>query len=107
MNYFRMLLDYEYDLVKSPAGAWQWQPRDQKPEDMAPGAHSPNRRVPTMMTTADMAFKMDPEYRKIAERFRANPDQFADAFARAWFKLRIATWGQKRGIWGRKSRPRT
>ena len=95
MNYFRMLLDYEYDLVKSPAGAWQWQPRDQKPEDMAPGAHSPDRRVPTMMTTADMAFKVDPKYREISERFRANPDQFADAFARAWFKLTHRDMGPK------------
>jgi catalase-peroxidase len=86
-DYFHMLLDYEYELVKSPAGAKQWQPVNQKPEDLAPGAHSPERRVPTMMTTADMAMKMDPEYRKISERFRANPDQFADAFARAWFKL--------------------
>ena len=86
-NYFRMLMDYDYELVKSPAGAPQWQPVDQKPEDMAPGAHSPDRRLPTMMTTADLAFKMDPEYRKISERFYANPDQFADAFARAWFKL--------------------
>src|SRR3569833_3598742 len=86
-NYFRMLLDYEYELVTSPAGAKQWQPVNQKPEDMAPAAHTPGKKVPTMMTTADMAFKMDPEYRKIAERFRANPDQFADAFARAWFKL--------------------
>jgi catalase-peroxidase len=90
-----MLLDYEYELVRSPAGAQQWQPIDQKPEDMAPGAHSPDRRVPTMMTTADMAFKMDPEYRKIAERFRANPDQFADAFARAWFKLTHRDMGPK------------
>jgi catalase-peroxidase len=81
--------------VKSPAGAWQWQPREQKPEDMAPGAHSPDRRVPTMMTTADMAFKMDPDYRKIAERFRANPDEFADAFARAWFKLTHRDMGPK------------
>ena len=95
MNYFHMLLDYEYELVTSPAGAKQWQPVDQKPEDMAPGAHSPDRRVPTMMTTADMAFKMDPEYRKIAERFRANPDQFADAFARAWFKLTHRDMGPK------------
>jgi catalase-peroxidase len=86
-GYFHMLLDYDYELITSPAGAKQWQPIDQKPEDMAPGAHSPDRRLPTMMTTADMAFKMDPEYRKISERFRANPDQFADAFARAWFKL--------------------
>jgi catalase-peroxidase len=94
-NYFRMLLDYDYELVKSPAGAWQWQPKDQKPEDMAPGAHSPDRRVPTMMTTADMAFKMDPAYREISERFRANPDQSADAFARAWFKLTHRDMGPK------------
>ncbi|MHA6765988.1 catalase/peroxidase HPI [Sphingobium ummariense] len=95
MNYFRMLLDYDYELVKSPAGAWQWQPKDQKPEDMAPGAHSPGKRVPTMMTTADMAFKVDPKYREIAERFYANPDQFADAFARAWFKLTHRDMGPK------------
>ncbi|HYN46289.1 MAG TPA: catalase/peroxidase HPI [Allosphingosinicella sp.] len=94
-NYFRMLLDYEYELVKSPAGALQWQPIDQKSEDMAPGAHSPGRRLPTMMTTADMAFKMDPQYREISERFRANPDQFADAFARAWFKLTHRDMGPK------------
>ncbi|MFC7499502.1 catalase/peroxidase HPI [Enterovirga sp. GCM10030262] len=95
MSYFHMLLDYEYELVESPAGAKQWQPVNQKPEDMAPGAHSPDRRVPTMMTTADMAFKVDPEYRKIAERFRANPDQFADAWARAWFKLTHRDMGPK------------
>jgi catalase-peroxidase len=94
-NYFRMLLEYEYELVKSPAGAWQWQPVNQKPEDMAPGAHSPDRRVPTMMTTADMAFKMDPKYREISERFYRNPDQFADAFARAWFKLCHRDMGPK------------
>jgi catalase-peroxidase len=93
--YWHMLLDYEYELVRSPAGAKQWQPIDQKPEDMAPGAHSPDRRVPTMMTTADMAFKMDPEYRKISERFREHPDQFADAFARAWFKLTHRDMGPK------------
>jgi catalase-peroxidase len=94
-NYFHMLLDYEYELVKSPAGALQWQPIDQKPEDMAPGAHSPERRLPTMMTTADMAFKMDPKYREISERFRADPDRFADAFARAWFKLTHRDMGPK------------
>jgi len=94
-NYFRMLLEYEYELVKSPAGALQWQPIDQKPEDMAPGAHSPDRRLPTMMTTADMAFKLDPKYREISERFYRNPDQFADAFARAWFKLTHRDMGPK------------
>ena len=102
-----MLLDYDYELVKSPAGAPQWQPVNQKPEDMAPGAHSPDRRVPTMMTTADMAFKMDPEYRKISERFYANPDQFADAFARAWFKLTHRDMGPKARYLGPGSaRPR-
>jgi len=95
MNYFRMLLEYDYELVKSPAGAVQWQPKNQKPEDMAPGAHSPSRRLPTMMTTADMAFKTDPKYREIAERFYKNPDQFADAFARAWFKLTHRDMGPK------------
>jgi len=95
MNYFRMLLEYDYELVKSAAGAWQWQPKDQKPEDMAPAAHNPARRVPTMMTTADMAFKVDPKYREIAERFYRNPDQFADAFARAWFKLCHRDMGPK------------
>src|SRR3954471_2783472 len=94
-NYFRMLLEYEYELVTSPAGAKQWQPVNQRPEDMAPGAHSPDRRVPTMMTTADMAMKVDPKYRAIAERFRANPDEFADAFARAWFKLCHRDMGPK------------
>jgi catalase-peroxidase len=94
-GYFHMLLDYEYELITSPAGAKQWQPVNQRPEDMAPGAHSPDRRVPTMMTTADMAFKMDPAYREISERFRANPDQFADAFARAWFKLTHRDMGPK------------
>ncbi len=87
MNYFRMLLEYDYELVKSPAGAWQWQPKHQKAEDQAPGAHSPSRKVPTMMTTADMAFKEDPDFRKITERFYKDPKAFADAFARAWYKL--------------------
>ncbi|PXA97605.1 catalase/peroxidase HPI [Nostoc sp. 3335mG] len=95
MSYFHMLLDYEYELVRSPAGAKQWQPVGQKQEDMAPGAHSPDRRLPTMMTTADMAMKVDPKYREISERFRNNPDQFADAFARAWFKLCHRDMGPK------------
>ena len=95
MNYLRMLLDYDYELVRSPAGAQQWQPVNQKPDDMAPAAHTPGKKVPTMMTTADMAFREDPEFRKIAERFRANPDQFADAFARAWFKLTHRDMGPK------------
>jgi catalase-peroxidase len=95
MNYFRMLLAYDYELVKSPAGAWQWQPKNQKDEDKAPGAHSRSRKVPTMMTTADMAFKEDPDFRKIAERFYKDPKAFADAFARAWYKLTHRDMGPK------------
>ncbi len=94
-TFFHMLLDYEYELVRSPAGAKQWQPVNQKPEDLAPGAHSPDRRVPTMMTTADMALKVDPEFRKISEKFRDDPAYFADAFARAWFKLCHRDMGPK------------
>ena len=94
-TFFHMLLDYEYELVRSPAGAKQWQPVNQKPEDMAPGAHSPDRRVPTMMTTADMALKIDPGFRKISEAFRNDPAHFADAFARAWFKLCHRDMGPK------------
>src|SRR5688572_3041947 len=94
-NYFRLLLDYEYELVKSPAGAQQWQPINQKPEDMAPAAHDPSKRVPTMMTTADMALKVDPEFRAISERFRNDHEAFKDAFARAWFKLTHRDMGPK------------
>ena len=94
-SYFHMLLDYEYELVRSPAGAKQWQPINQKPEDMAPGAHSSEKRLPTMMSTADMAMKMDLKYRVIAERFRNDPHAFADAFARAWFKLCHRDMGPK------------
>ncbi|MFN3518088.1 MAG: catalase/peroxidase HPI [Sphingomonas sp.] len=95
MTYFEMLLDHEYELVKSPAGAWQWQPVGNPPETLAPKAHTPGVKVPTMMTTADMAMKVDPKYREISERFRSNPDLFADAFARAWFKLCHRDMGPK------------
>ena len=94
-NYFRLLLDYEYELVRSPAGAQQWQPIDQRPEDMAPAAHDPSKRVPTMMTTADMALREDPEFRKISEKFRHDHEAFKDAFARAWFKLTHRDMGPK------------
>ncbi len=94
-NYFRLLMDYEYELVKSPAGAQQWQPIDQKPEDMAPAAWDPSIKVPTMMTTADMALKMDPEFRVISEKFRNDHEAFKDAFARAWFKLCHRDMGPK------------
>ena len=86
-NYFRLLLDYDYEIVRSPAGAQQWQPINQREEDMAPAAHDSTKRVPTMMTTADMALKMDPEFRLISEKFRRDHEALKDAFARAWFKL--------------------
>ncbi|MES2337011.1 MAG: catalase/peroxidase HPI [Pseudomonadota bacterium] len=94
-NYFRLLLDYEYELVHSPAGAQQWQPIDQKEEDKAPAAWDPSIRVPTMMTTADMALKVDPEFRAISEKFRNDHEAFKDAFARAWFKLTHRDMGPK------------
>ncbi len=87
MGYFDMLFGYEWDLVKSPAGAWQWVPVAPAEKDLAPAAHDPSKRVTTIMTTADMAMRIDPAYRAIAKRFHEHPDQFADAFARAWFKL--------------------
>ncbi|OHE79976.1 MAG: catalase/peroxidase HPI [Lysobacterales bacterium GWF1_69_6] len=86
-GYFDVLFGYEWELVKSPAGAWQWHPKDLKPEHHAPSAHDPSKKVTVMMTTADMAMRMDPAYEKISRRFHANPKEFADAYARAWFKL--------------------
>ena len=86
-TYFRILLDYEWQLVKSPAGANQWIPTDPKAQKLVPDAHDPNKRHAPMMTTADLSLRTDPRYRKIAERFRDNPKEFEDAFARAWFKL--------------------
>ena len=87
MGYFDMLFGYEWELTKSPAGAWQWAPKDVADKDLAPSAHDPSKRVPTMMTTADMAMRMDPIYEPISRRFHENPEEFADEFARAWFKL--------------------
>ena len=86
-GYFDLLFGYEWKLVKSPAGAHIWHAIDPKPEDLAPDAEDASIRVPTMMTTADMAMREDPAYRKISKRFHENPEEFADAFARAWFKL--------------------
>ncbi|MFX0079928.1 MAG: catalase/peroxidase HPI, partial [Candidatus Hermodarchaeota archaeon] len=87
MGYFNMLFGHEWELTKSPAGAWQWRPKDVADKDLAPSAHDPSKRVLTMMTTADMALRMDPIYEPIARRFHEHPDEFADSFARAWFKL--------------------
>jgi catalase-peroxidase len=94
-DYFRILFKYDFELVHSPAGAQQWTPINPDPEDMAPDARDPSKKVPTMMTTADMALKMDPDYRKISERFLANPADLDDAFARAWFKLCHRDMGPK------------
>ncbi len=87
MRYFDMLFRYEWELVKSPAGAWQWQAKDVAEKDMVPDAHDPSKKHPPIMTTADMSMRMDPKYKKISRRFHKNPKEFADAFARAWFKL--------------------
>ncbi len=86
-GYFDMLFGYDWDLVKSPAGAWQWVPVNPAAKDLAPAAHDPSKRVTTIMTTADMAMRMDPIYGPISRRFHKDPAAFADAFARAWFKL--------------------
>ena len=86
-GYFDLLFGYEWELTKSPAGAHQWTAINPKPEDLAPDAEDSSVRVATIMTTADMAMRMDPAYEKISRRFHKNPEEFADAFARAWFKL--------------------
>ncbi|WP_421868210.1 catalase/peroxidase HPI [Motiliproteus sp.] len=94
-GYFDMLFGYDWDLVKSPAGAWQWVPVGVDDAHRAPKAHDVSQRVTTMMTTADMSMRMDPIYGEISKRFHQNPDQFADAFARAWFKLTHRDMGPK------------
>jgi catalase-peroxidase len=86
-GYFDMLFGYEWELVKSPAGAHQWRAKDVKPEHMIPDAHDPSKKHAPMMTTADLSLRFDPAYEKISRRFHADPQAFADAFARAWFKL--------------------
>ncbi len=95
MGYFDMLLNHEWELTKSPAGAWQWKPVDIKEEDMPVDVEDPSIRTMPMMTDADMAMKMDPEYRKICERFHKDPEYFSDVFARAWFKLTHRDMGPK------------
>ncbi|MFY9110078.1 catalase/peroxidase HPI, partial [Aliarcobacter butzleri] len=94
-EYFDILLGYDWELTKSPAGAWQWIPKNPKEEHLAPAAHDKTKKVTTIMTTADMAMKMDPIYAKISKRFHENPQEFADAFARAWFKLTHRDLGPK------------
>jgi catalase-peroxidase len=95
MSYFDMLFDHEYELTKSPAGAHQWHPVGDPDETLAPAAHTAGKRVPTMMTTADMALKVDPSYNAICQKFRADPAYFADVWARAWYKLTHRDMGPK------------
>ena len=95
MSYFDVLFGYEWELSKSPAGAHQWVPKKLAEKDMAPDAEDPSKRVGIMMSTADMAMREDPAYRKISEHFHKNPEEFADAFARAWFKLTHRDMGPK------------
>ncbi|ATG75669.1 peroxidase [Zobellella denitrificans] len=94
-GYFKMLLEHEWELKKSPAGAWQWEPVDIKEEDMPVDVEDPSIRRKPIMTDADMAMKMDPEYRKIAERFHQDPAYLSEVFARAWFKLTHRDMGPK------------
>ena len=94
-GYFKLLLNYDWELTKSPAGAWQWAPINIRPEDMPPDVEDPSIRCMPIMTDADMAMKMDPEYRKISERFAADQDYFDQVFARAWFKLTHRDMGPK------------
>jgi catalase-peroxidase len=95
MGYFDVLFGYEWQLVKSPAGAHQWHAINLAEKDMAPDAEDPSKKVPIMMSTADMAMRMDPAYEAISRRFHQNPAEFADAFARAWFKLTHRDMGPK------------
>mmetsp|Transcript_118291 Transcript_118291/g.166286 ORF Transcript_118291/g.166286 Transcript_118291/m.166286 type:complete len:739 (+) Transcript_118291:270-2486(+) len=101
-NYFDMLFGNEWELTKSPAGAYQWTPKEQTDANMAPAANDSSKKVPIIMTTADMAMRMDPDYEKISRRFHENPDQFADAFARAWFKLTHRDMGPKSRYLGKE-----
>jgi catalase-peroxidase len=94
-GFFDLLFGYEWWLTKSPAGAYQWQAVDPDEKDLAPDAEDPSVKVPTVMLTTDLALRYDPEYEKISRRFHKNPDEFADAFARAWFKLLHRDMGPK------------
>ena len=101
MGYFDMLFGYEWELTKSPAGAHQWTPKNCKPEHLIPDAHDPSKKHPPMMTTADLSLRFDPAYEKISRRYHANPQAFADAFARAWFKLTHRDMGPRARYLGR------
>ncbi|MBU6270220.1 MAG: catalase/peroxidase HPI, partial [Betaproteobacteria bacterium] len=95
MGYLKMLFKYDYEQMTTAAGAIQWRARNVSPEDMIPDAHDPSRKYPPSMTTADLSLRFDPAYEKIARHFLANPEEFADAYARAWFKLTHRDMGPK------------
>ncbi|MEY2867303.1 MAG: Catalase-peroxidase [Pseudomonadota bacterium] len=95
MGYFKVLFKYEWEQVNSPAGAIQWRAKDVAPEDMIPDAHDPSIKHPPHMTTADLSLRFDPAYEKVSRHFLANPEEFADAYARAWFKLTHRDMGPK------------
>ena len=94
-KFFENLFEYEWELHKSPAGAWQWRPKDGAGEGTVPDAHDPDKKHAPFMLTTDLSLKVDPEYEKISRRFYENPDEFADAFARAWYKLTHRDMGPK------------
>ncbi len=94
-NFFENLFEYEWELTKSPAGAHQWKPKDGAGEGLVPDAHDPSKKHAPFMLTTDLALRFDPAYEKISRRFYENPDEFADAFARAWFKLTHRDMGPK------------
>ena len=95
MGFFENLFEYEWELTKSPAGAWQWRPTDESAQDLVRDAHDESKSNPPMMLTTDLALKADPDYREISKHFYENPDEFADVFARAWFKLVHRDMGPK------------
>ncbi|SHF66858.1 catalase-peroxidase [Fodinibius roseus] len=95
MGFFENLFEYEWELTKSPAGKYQWTPKDEAAQTMVPDAHDPDKKNAPMMLTTDLALKVDPEYEKISRHFYENPDEFAEAFARAWFKLVHRDMGPK------------
>ena len=103
MGYLKVLFKYEYELVKSPAGAHQWLAKDVAEEDMVVDAHDPSKKHRPMMTTADLSLRFDPIYEPIARRYQQNPEEFANAFARAWFKLTHRDMGPARAISARWS----
>jgi len=101
-NYFENLFGYEWELTKSPAGAQQWKPKGNAGEGLVPDAHDPNKRHAPFMLTTDLALRVDPAYEKISRRFYENPDEFADAFARAWFKLTHRDMGPRNRYLGKE-----